>query len=415
MTSIIVGMTPAEFLTALNANFEENLGVGTYTTITDEMEGVALQTALNDNFSRSDTIIGNTGAVFINNLNNNFSIMAPSIIWETDQTALETITINYFWVINGNTVHISWVDGTGVDITTNNNYSDPNITKNYATEGVYRIVISGDIDKITYILKSTYTSEVVTGDLSGWDLSPVLRGFHLLGYVWSGDISNWILPNTLQVLHVGASNLTGNLENWNLPEGLYDFHLESNGFTGDITKWIIPLSMAHFSVTGNSFTGDLTSLVMPNSSAYNSVILRLSGNNFTGDISDWVIDSKLSVFQIDYCPFTGNMTGLIPDGTAAIVFNASYGTKLTGLPRGSFKWVSEYKFNGNACDITEIDSLLAYIDAYFVDAVVPLTNCVYTLNGTGMGIPSAAGLTSRQNIIDKYTAAGKTATILVNS
>jgi len=415
MTSIIEGMTPAEFLIALNANFEENLGVGTYTTITDEMDGVALQNALNDNFSRSDTYIELSGISYIYLLNRNFSTISPSIVWETDQTALETIIINYFWVINGNTVHISWGDGTGTDITTNNNYSDPNITKDYTTEGIYRIVISGDIDKITYILKSTYTSEVVTGDLSSWDLSPVLRAFHLLGYVWSGDISNWILPDTLQVLHVGASNLTGNLENWNLPEGLYDFHLENNGFTGDITKWDIPSSMAHFSVAGNNFTGNLTYLIMPNSSVYGTVILRLSGNNFTGDISDWVIDNKLIVFHVDYCPFTGNITGLIPAGTAAIVFNASYGTKLTGLPRGNFRWVSEYKFNGNACDITEIDAILAYIDAYFVGGVVPLTNCIYWLSGTGMGIPSAAGLISRQSIIDKYVANGKTCTITVNS
>lgn len=40
---------------------------------------------------------------------------------------------------------------------------------------------------------------------------------------------------------------------------------------------------------------------------------------------------------------------------------------------------------------------------------------VSTINGTGMGIPSAAGLTSRTSILGKYTAAGKTCTISINS
>jgi len=65
--------------------------------------------------------------------------------------------------------------------------------------------------------------------------------------------------------------------------------------------------------------------------------------------------------------------------------------------------------------LPDLDAFLAFVDAYFAGGTVPLIDASYLLSGTGMGIPSAAGLISKTSIEGKYTAQGKTATITVNS
>lgn len=77
MTTIIVGMTPAQFITALNNNF---CSVGDI--ITDILTGAELNTAINNNFNiidgalsitTTDVAIGMTGSSYISTLNLNYT------------------------------------------------------------------------------------------------------------------------------------------------------------------------------------------------------------------------------------------------------------------------------------------------------------------------------------------------------
>ena len=176
--------------------------------------------------------------------------------------------------------------------------------------------------------------------------------------------------------------------------------------------------MSHFVISYNDFTGDITGWVLPASPSYSTILYSFTHLNITGDITNWIIPNKTFEILNSNVPLTGDLSGwVLPDGLEgfenSIVF--STGTHITKMPRGNFRRIIVFNFSANNCDTAEIDDLLADIDAYFVGGIVPLVNCVYTLNGTGMGIPSAAGLTSKQNIINKYTAASKTCTIAVNS
>ena len=113
----------------------------------------------------------------------------------------------------------------------------------------------------------------------------------------------------------------------------------------------------------------------------------------------------------------GDLSGwLIPEGMGSGAGSIDLrGNSFTKMPRGNYNGMGVVNYSENNCDSDEIDAFLAFLNAYFVDLVVPLADCVYTLDGEGMGIPSAAGLANRTSILGKYTAAGKTATIVVNS
>lgn len=338
------------------------------------------------------------------------NLISP-IVLRTDQSILHTIFIEHIWVAGGYTVNIDWGDGTDIDCV---GHTD-DITKNYAGVGDYWITLSGDTDKITMI-DWPCLGEIIYGDLSKLKIPSSMVMWHFFGHsLLTGYISDWDLPSGLQVLHIGSCNYYGDVSGWDLPNGLYDFHISGNELTGYISSWTIPVTLAHFVISSNHLTGDMSSLVMPNSSVYGTVIMDISNNDFTGDVSSYTMDSKLIEFNISYNLFTGDLSGcIIPVGTANIKILAQAGPKITKMPRGNFRWVSQFDFSANNCNTAEIDDLLADIDSYFSGGVVPLTNCVYTLNGTGMGVPSAAGLVSRASIIAKYVAEGKTCTITVN-
>ena len=159
---------------------------------------------------------------------------------------------------------------------------------------------------------------------------------------------------------------------------------------GDISKWILPTNLS---------------------------VLNIPGNTYTGDLSVWVIPSGITLFDISGAgsiKYTGNLNSwIIPESAITCIIRYH---SFTGLPRGNFKNMSTTGLTAgpNTCSISEIDAFLAYLDTYFITNT-PVKNSRFLINSTGMGIPSAAGLISRQGVIDKYIAAGFTATITVNS
>jgi hypothetical protein len=518
---ITEGMTPAQFVAEINTQCTDMFPSST--TITVAITSSQLETALNANFSKSDTLVGIKGSILVNTINSHFaehdvSLGAPTNlavtwiddflritfdessgnqceVWEqrdlgtyvlahtlnsetidyktwqnsdlnyrirakngsmyspfttvvniytplilkTDQSTLSQIAILTLDIYPTFTININWGDGTNTDFTGNND----SITKDYGAEGTYFITISN----ANHIGNLGWTENHIFGDLTKWRLPQGIGLFHFYSNNVTGDITNWVLPSTIGIFHIASCNFSGNISNWVIPTGIYDLRLDDNNLTGDLTNFVLPENgkpIIYFTCANNNFTGDISGWVLPS----NLTQLALYGNNFTGDLTDWVIPvtlSRLKLAMVVYpgnnftgditdwgfattesgslgneitcpnIPFTGDLSGwTIFAGTKVIALDFT-NANLTKLPRGNFRWVSVFSFSANNCNTSEIDNLLAYIDAYFVGGVVPLTDAVYTLNGAGMGIPSAAGLISRTSILGKYTASGKTCTISVNS
>ena len=456
LTTIIEGMSQAQFLSALNANFA--LTVANYTTVTN-LPTPDLQTLLNANFSKSDTYLGIKGSSFAGLINGNFlahdiSISKPTslavtwindfaritftdhsggiaqheiwesknngvytlaytvptgvatydyytwqnaslnfkirskngssyseftsvvnivtpLVYKTDQSSLNQTIIEYLWIDTGGIVNIDWGDGANHNYTGQNgsNITDtgPYVTHDYSTpQKPYFITLSGDLNKILALW--IYQQPNSYGDLTKWCLPSVMGSMHFYINGFTGDITSWFIP-AMTLLHVAYNNFSANLSVITWPPYMYDFHMGGlpNGYYGDF-------SSARATVSGNQ------------------VEFTIIDCNITGDLSNFLIPTNTQPINI--------------------ILNDCHFTK---LPRGNFRWCASLNAQNNNCNFAEIDDFLAYIDAYFAGGVVPLTNAIYTLNGTGMGIPSAAGLISRSSIIAKYVAVGKTCSILVNS
>jgi hypothetical protein len=479
ITQITEGMSPAQFRSALNANFA--LTYPNFTTVTS-LTTPNLQIVLNTNFSKSDNYVGIRGSSFAWIINNNFNEfddaskptnltvswiddyaqmdftdntggLSQHEIWEsknsgiyklvttlaagvetyknyTAQNASVNFTVrakqgsNYSvlsnvanlvtpWVFRCNqstlttlniyelrmkntadkTVHIDWGDGTSIDWTNIEYNVGP--SKTYTVEkDVYFIKISGDANYI--VAFQLYENLLIAGTVvTKWNLPNYTFFCHFYGDGLVGDLTEVLenLPLTINGVHFADNNLTGDITNvrWDNKPGWWDCHLSSCGLTGDITGKVLGPELAHFTMGYNFLTGNPSSMVLPQTASYGDYIIEFSHNNF--DSADWsgmIIGHKTGDFEINYLP-------------------------ITGLPRGYFENMGLFSALNCNCNSSAIDAFLAYLDGYFVGGVVPLANCVYTLNGSPMGSPSAAGLVSRSSIIAKYVAQGKTCSILVNS
>lgn len=526
---IIEGMTPDEFVIDLNNNFTDRFPESI--VIEKTMTGIELEYTLNENFSKTESYVGQNGLVNKNNINNNFIIHNISLlkptglaiewiddflritfndetsgtaqheIWEkrdsgnyslvhtlasgvetydyytwqnsvlklrirakngvyyspfsteetittplvikTNQSILTQILINTLQVMIGETVNISWGDGTDNDYPAG---TTSNITKDYASTNSCYFISFNNANAIGGLDWKSHTH--IFGSIEKWRLPDYLGLFHFYGHTnITGDISNWVLPDTIGIFHVGSDDLSGDLTDWRIPDGCYDFRLDYNNFTGDLSGWTFPQDNGHtsmyFTCEENGFTGDISGWVF----SPNMGKLKIARNFFTGDLSDWVIpvslvELELTESDLETNSFTGDISGWVfPSVEVATCYNLwecynipfegdlsgiGWGTvtkdivmqfenaNLTNLPRGTFAWMSIYDFEGNNCSQSEIDSLLSYIDTYFTGGVIPLTNCVYSLDGTGMSAPSSAGLASKLSIENKYIAVGKTVIIEVN-
>ena len=156
-------------------------------------------------------------------------------------------------------------------------------------------------------------------------------------------------------------------------------------------RWLdrkrIPSGLTILQIADTQITGDFTNTTFsPTITSYNFPAGAI------GDLSGKQFNMGTTQFYAPAASFTKMMRGNYKD------FNSSVGLYLVG----------------NDLNSAEIDDLLININNYY-STVTPIKNQLYNLSGTGMGIPSASGLTARQGIIDKFTAAGFTATITVNS
>lgn len=501
ITPIAAGLTPAEFISILNASYSGVL-VEVYTPATESMTSPELETNINNNLSSSISITGRTGQQMISLINSSFnaygftgdepsSIASSAIedfirisftdesggtaqheIWQskddaayelvttlnagissydydcalmcgykfrvrskksgvysiyssvvtvgafwpfrTDQSTLDTINFRQIRLDDVSSVSIDWGDGSSYDDYTPAGPEYDVVNHDYAETGIYWIHITGAVDKISVL---QFYEQALTGtDVSRWVIKGGSFFSHLFYNGFVGDFSTIIWPTTVNGVHMGGNNdITGSADNLLsvVRSALYDCHIPVGG---NGASWILSPYIAHL-IIDDGLYGDISGWVYPKNMGYHSWMVKLRGTP-TGDISGLFAGDYQYLHDIDIIDLNldGDLSGwnIIADYDIEPPVVKLNGNNFTKLPRGNFYRFSVYNCAANSCNTAEIDAILAAIDVS-VTANAPLYNCAYTLNGVGMGIPSAAGLASKASIEGKYTAAGKTATILVNS
>lgn len=180
---------------------------------------------------------------------------------------------------------------------------------------------------------------------------------------------------------------------------------------GDIGKWVMPTPVRYYQFYNSNNTGDISKWVL----ASTLIDLSLVDTLVTGDISDWVIPANCVQIYINNTSLEGDLSGwLLP---AVMIRLYAQNANFTGLPRGELVGIDAVlglDYTACNCATAEVDAFLVYANTYFATHT-PIKNAKYILGGSGMGIPSATGLAAKTGIEQKYTAAGFTATITVNS
>lgn len=387
-----VAFTDSSGGTAKHEIWESKSG-GAYTLITELGEGVVsynYQTWQNANLNFkvrakiSNAVSGFTAPV---------AITTP-LVFKMNQSVLTPVAISDIHLYaTGKTVVIDWGDTTTTNIsavTTNP------IAKNYLATGNYFIKLSGDINWINFLQWYGAEAQLAGTDITKWVLPEYLQAVHLNDNGIVGNMTNVRFNDMLTYFDINSNDIEWDISNVYLPSLLFEFVAVPNDpskLTGDISNWELPDRIVHLNIQGNAY-GNLSGLVPFVNPSYGSVNIYLKSYHsvgFYGDLSSWITPDLPSIY------------------------NCATGCHFTKMPRGHFKQTTLFSFANNLCDSTEIDNLLQYVDNYFVGGIVPSTSCTYTLNGTGMGIPSGVGLAAKASIEGKYIAAGFTATITVNS
>jgi lysophospholipase L1-like esterase len=213
---------------------------------------------------------------------------------------------------------------------------------------------------------------------------------------WGDTNSNNYSGDTTATHTYGATQnpyyitITGDIE------FIKTFGNNANNLYGSIAKWKLPTSMQYFTWnaigSGMGPSGDISGLAIPSGLIYFNAAQASSGNKLSGDMSSQSFPSTIQRFYFSNQDLTG-----IPRGSF-IAFDAGIGLYLTG----------------NNCSITEVDNLLVAMNTFFATNT-PVKNSKFLLDGVGMGIPTVTGLAAKSGIEAKFTAAGFTATITVNS
>jgi len=315
-------------------------------------------------------------------------------LWTLKVTLTEAATISiqdiHLYHLN-KLVVINWGDTSTTNVTATS--TNP-VSHDYSGAGTYWIHLTGDIESINFF--EFFSRSYLAGtDIGHWILPTYFQfgHFHDNGFV--GDITDIIYPSLALGCNFGGNAHTADITNWVFPSLYWDMHIQStvtNGITGDINNWVLPERIAHFNINGY-VTGDLTTIIPYVNTTYGGILLNLVSTHpigFTGDLSGWTL----------------------PDKPGTLI--AGSGCHFTKLPRGHYSKISQCSFQNNSCDSDEINNFLAFLNDYFA-STAPTTDCTYTLYGASMGSPSPAGLAAKEEIQAKFTAAGYTATILLNA
>jgi hypothetical protein len=429
ITAITNGMASANMITALNNNFTEICGVGNFTTITNAHKGTVLETNLNAGFQVSYSFVGQRGSYLLSIFNNEFIadyIPTPSgltLTWTDDY-----LKIDFTDNSGGTAQHEIWESKSGAGYTLLHTLAAGVVTYNYyAWQNAslsFKIRAKDGSDYSKYCA----VASIVTPLIIETDQSTLHTVTFTHMDIFAGKTVNINWGDAVNADLTGNNNITHDYGVGN--EGTYFIKLsgdteyivnieayEQNWLVGDLTKWIWPIKMQLFHCYQNAWQGDVSDWDL---SRTDMRTFHIGGNDnvIDGDCSNWfastnnIMPSMFNDFHM--YPNTG-----IGGETANWVMGANQnhmyiGDICHGFARGSFANMAAYLYGAlaNYSTIAELDGILVYINTFW-ETHVPIRDCFY--NFQGMGIPTATGLTAKSGIEAKYTAAGFTATITVDS
>lgn len=198
----------------------------------------------------------------------------------------------------------------------------------------------------------------------------------------NSNITHTYAASTVNIFNI---SLTGNLD-----KVLSLQHVSNVKTNGSIANYILPENNAVYSFRSTNIEGDISNILVPDK----TTILRLYSTRVSGKLPNIITTTSTALeYRIDGCYMTG--TNIVVFRTGMSVFNIS---------------------NQNTVFPTEeIDKVLKNLaDWYQINT--PISNCTFTMSGTNMGIPTG-GITNTDivRLTGYYTAAGKSATILVRT
>jgi hypothetical protein len=209
----------------------------------------------------------------------------------------------------------------------------------------------------------------------------------------TGQYNVWLTGDTNSITsfqHVAQAKSYGVITNWKFPS-LTFFSIYSSGFTGVVTDWDFLGLLTNFSVAGNL--------------------------GISGEATNWNLSSSLIGFSVSSTGITGSLPQIVAHETNALSYQAqtSYfsdsGVTVFRKAMTIFN-ISNQKVPFSTAKIDKV--LKALADWYQNNA--PTANCMFTMDGTNNGIPTGgASNVDLVRLAGYYTAAGKTATIVISS
>jgi hypothetical protein len=170
--------------------------------------------------------------------------------------------------------------------------------------------------------------------------------------------------------------------------GVAIFRINSNSFSGNCPNFAFP-AVTLFWIDNNSFIGNCPNFALPDVTT-----LRIHNNSFIGNCPNFAFPA-VTTFRI-----AGNSFSGIEVGTISFVTGTSN--------------LKNFQVHINNLPQADIDRLLAAYHTHRTYYAGLAGNLTFNLSGGSNAAPSATGLTHRQEIIDAFVAAGKTAAITVN-
>jgi hypothetical protein len=237
---------------------------------------------------------------------------------------------------------------------------------------------------------------------------PSVTNFRIHSNSFSGNCPLFVFPNVID-FQINDNSFSGNCPLFVFPN-VTIFRASSNSFSGNCPLFVFP-NVTNFSINSNSFSGNCPLFVFPN-----LTLFFINDNSFSGNCPLFVFPN-LTNFWIGSNSFSGNCPLFVfPNVTNFRIHSNSF----SGIEAGAISFVegtSNLKNiqaqDGNLPQ-ADIDRLLAAYHTHRTYYAGLAGNLTFNLSGAGNAAPSATGLTHRQEIIDAFVAAGKTANITVN-
>ena len=330
MGIIYKGMTPAEYLTAINTAFDAK--IANYTVISGTVNEIAI---INNNLSDDIIAVGQSGNTFINALNNKFneydnSLSTPtdlSVIWVDDfaritfTESLESQCEIYEQLDDGNYVLCNTLNG-GVGIYDykcwqNSSYNFRLRFKNNDLYSAFAEKISIDTPQFVfytdqrsgftpitiYQIKSATSTGALGSNRIYWgdgtydDYSNPAYESASHTYNVPGEYYIKIYGDQIYEFQFYEQALDGtDITKWRLPYTVYGLltHLWGNGFVGDISGWTYPVNIRSLHLANNPITGNLDKLF--DGSCQELFDFHMSGTLTSGNLSNWTLPEKMAHF-----------------------------------------------------------------------------------------------------------------------